>query len=85
MFQDYNMDDVVLPIDLERKLPENDIAKTVNQFIENIPDEAFKPFLRKTGKPAYHPRMMMKMSYVPTRNRSSLVERLRLSFMIVFG
>ncbi len=61
MFQDYNMDDVVLPIDLERKLPENDIAKTVNQLIESIPDEAFKPFLRKTGKPAYHPRMMMKV------------------------
>ncbi|MBG9783153.1 hypothetical protein ABD70_04520 [Alkalihalobacillus lehensis] len=59
MFQDYNMDDVVLPIDLERKLPENDIAKIVNQLTESIPDEAFNPFLRKTCKPAYHPPMVV--------------------------
>lgn len=61
MFKHYNMDDVVLPLELERKLPENDIAFTVNQLVESIPEEAFERFLRKTGQPAYHPRMMMKI------------------------
>jgi transposase len=61
MFKHYTMNEVVLPLDLERKLPENDIAFTVNQLIESIPDEAFERFLRKTGQPAYHPRMMMKI------------------------
>src|SRR5690625_4541574 len=61
MFKDYNMNQVVLPLDLERKLKENDIAFTVHQMVEQIPDDAFNGFLRETGCPAYHPRMMMKI------------------------
>lgn len=61
MFKHYTMNEVVLPLDMERKLRENDIAFTVNQLVEGIPDEAFAGFLRETGHPAYHPRMMMKV------------------------
>lgn len=43
------------------KLQENDIAFTVHEFIEQIPEEAFTGFIRQTGCPAYHPRMMMKI------------------------
>ncbi len=31
------------------------------ELVESIPEEAFKSFLRKTGCPAYHPRMMLKI------------------------
>ena len=31
------MNQVVLPLDLERKLQENDIAYAVNNVVENIP------------------------------------------------
>src|SRR5690625_4398581 len=55
------MNQVVLPLDLEIKLQENDIAYAVNDVVENIPDRAFDNFLRVTGCPAYHPRMMMKV------------------------
>lgn len=61
MFKHYTMHEVVLPLDSERKLPKHDIAVTVNSLVESIPDEAFDAFLRKTGHPAYHPRMMMKI------------------------
>ncbi|MER2076954.1 IS1182 family transposase [Psychrobacillus psychrotolerans] len=61
MFKDYNMNQVVLPLDLEVKLQENDIAFHIHHLVESIPDEAFKVFLRNTGCPAYHPRMMMKI------------------------
>ncbi|MFD1708068.1 IS1182 family transposase [Siminovitchia sediminis] len=61
MFKDYNMNQVVLPLDLEIKLQENDIAYAVNDVVESIPDEAFTVFVRETGCPAYHPRMMMKI------------------------
>jgi len=61
MFKHYTMNQIVLPLDLERKLQENDIAFAVNDLVENIPDEAFVCFLRQTGSPAYHPRMMMKI------------------------
>ncbi|HEX7065963.1 MAG TPA: IS1182 family transposase [Bacillales bacterium] len=61
MFKQYNMNQVVLPLDLEKKLQENDIAYAVHDLVEQIPDEAFTGFLRETGCPAYHPRMMMKV------------------------
>lgn len=61
MFKHYTMNQVVLPLDLEIKLQDNDIAYAVNNVVETIPDEAFTPFLRDTGCPAYHPRMMMKI------------------------
>ena len=61
MFKHCTMNQVVLPLNLEIMLPENDIIFAVNDLIESIPDEAFESFSRKTGTPAYHPRMMMKI------------------------
>ncbi|WP_339236632.1 IS1182 family transposase [Oceanobacillus sp. FSL W7-1281] len=61
MYKYYNVNQIVLPLDFEMKLQENDIAYTVHEFIEQIPEEAFTGFIRQTGCPAYHPRMMMKI------------------------
>lgn len=61
MFKDYNMNQLVLPLDLEIKLQPNDIAFHIHHLVESIPQEAFEPFLRKEGCPAYHPRMMLKI------------------------
>ncbi|MBB6450913.1 transposase [Geomicrobium halophilum] len=58
MFKHYNMDQVVLPLDLEIQMQENDIAYAVHDTVENTPDDAFEAFQRETGCPAYHPRMM---------------------------
>ncbi|WP_404452804.1 IS1182 family transposase [Virgibacillus necropolis] len=61
MFKNYNINQVVLPLDLEIKLDKNDIAYAVNDVVTQIPDEAFATFSRETGCPAYHPQMMMKV------------------------
>lgn len=61
MFKNYTMNQLVLPLDLEIRLQENDIAFAVHHLVESIPDDAFEPFTRTTGCPAYHPRMMMKI------------------------
>ena len=61
MFKDYNMNQLVLPLDLEVKLQKNDIAFSIHHLVESIPQEALEPFLRNTGCPAYHPRMMLKV------------------------
>ncbi|WPK13545.1 IS1182 family transposase [Lysinibacillus louembei] len=61
MFKDYNMNQLVLPLDVEIKLQEHDIAFSIHQLVESIPTEAFAPFLQQTGCPAYHPRMMLKL------------------------
>ncbi|WP_277679527.1 transposase, partial [Gracilibacillus dipsosauri] len=61
MFKHYTMNQVVLPLNLEVKLRESDIAFAINELVESIPEEAFKGLLRKTGCPAYHPRMLLKI------------------------
>lgn len=61
MYKDYNMDQVVLPLDLEMKIEENDIAFSVHHMVEQIPDQAFSSFVKETGCPSYHPRMMIKV------------------------
>jgi transposase len=61
MFKNYNMNQLVLPLDLEVKLQKNDIAFHVHHLVESIPHEAFELFLRNEGCPAYHPRMMLKI------------------------
>ncbi|OIJ11841.1 DDE transposase [Anaerobacillus alkalilacustris] len=61
MFKNYNMNQLVLPLDLEVKLQNNDIAFHIHHLVESIPHEALESFLRNTGCPAYHPRMMLKI------------------------
>ena len=61
MYKDYNMNQIILPLDLEVKLQENDIAFHIHNLVESIPEEAFTSFLRNEGCPAYHPRMMLKI------------------------
>lgn len=61
MFKDYNMNQIVLPLDLAIKLQENDIAFSIHHLVGSIPEEAFDSFKRQTGCPSYHPRMMLKI------------------------
>ncbi len=44
MYKEYTMNQLVLPLDLEVRLQENDIAFAVHDLVEQIPDEAFEPF-----------------------------------------
>lgn len=61
MYKNYNMNQLILPLDVEVKLHEKDIAFTIHHLVESIPDEAFTSFLRHSGCPSYHPRMMLKL------------------------
>ena len=61
MFKEYNMNQLILPLDLEITLQENDIAFSIHHLVESIPNEAFAPFVQTTGCPSYHPRMMLKI------------------------
>ena len=59
MYQNYNIKQVCLPIDLEIKLEKNDFAHAVVQFVDSIPDEVFLPYYQSMGSPQYHPRMLL--------------------------
>lgn len=54
MYKDYNVNQLVLPIDLEIKLQANDIAFVINDLVASIPNEAFHNFLRKTDRRIIH-------------------------------
>lgn len=61
MYKNYNINQLVLPLNLEIKIQDNDIAKHVNNLVESIPQKAFSKYYKETGCPAYHPRMMLKI------------------------
>lgn len=58
MYQNYTINQLCLPIDLEIKLEENDFAHAIVQFVDSIPDEVFLPYYQSMGRPQYHPRML---------------------------
>ena len=43
MYQNYNIKQVCLPIDLETKLEKNDFVHAIVQFVDSIPDAVFLP------------------------------------------
>lgn len=61
LYKNYNINQLVLPLDLEIKLEKNDIAFAIHHLVESIPEEAFHAFRKTQGATAYHPRMMLKI------------------------
>lgn len=60
-FIDYNMDQLMLPMDVSTFIPENHIARVVHEMIEQIPDEHFLKHYSGGGRSSYHPKMMAKI------------------------
>ena len=44
MFKNFNMNQLVLPLDVEMKLLKNDIAYHIHPLVDSIPSETFAPF-----------------------------------------
>ena len=42
MFKNYNMNQLILPLNSEVKLQKNDIAFHIHHLVESIPKEAFR-------------------------------------------
>ncbi|CAI3394988.1 transposase [Enterococcus cecorum] len=45
MYQNYTINQLCLPIDLEAKIEENDFIHAIVQFVDSIPDAVFLPSL----------------------------------------
>ncbi|MDR0920870.1 MAG: transposase, partial [Lactobacillales bacterium] len=61
MYKNYTMKQVVLPIDLEIIIPQDDICFIIHELVESIPESRFSEFIQETGRPSFHPRMMLKL------------------------
>ena len=72
MYQNYTMDQVILPLNLEVKIPEMDLVRAVNGLVESIPDTVLYQLETKIGRPGYHPKLMLKvLLYAYTQNQFS--------------
>lgn len=61
MFKNYTINQTTLPLDMEQYIPETDVAFAVNALVESIPPSLFHQLEHELGRPAYHPKMMLKI------------------------
>ncbi|MED1421679.1 IS1182 family transposase [Bacillus smithii] len=57
----YNMDQLILPLDLEILIPEHHLARVVHEAVEQLDDSIFLPHYKGGGRSSYHPKMMLKI------------------------
>lgn len=53
--------ETALPLQLEFSIPENHEARLISRFVDTIPTEFLLEDTSSTGRPAFHPAMMLKM------------------------
>lgn len=61
MFKNYTINQTTLPLDMEQYIPETDFAFAVNSLVEPMPQTLFLELEEQLGRPAYHPKMMLKI------------------------
>ena len=61
MFKNYTINQTTLPLDMEHYISESDVACAVNALVEAIPQTLFNELEEQLGRPAYHPKMMLKI------------------------
>lgn len=61
MYQNYSTMETALPLQLEFSIPENHEARLISRFVDTIPTEFLLEDTSSTGRPAFHPAMMLKM------------------------
>ncbi|WP_167630583.1 hypothetical protein [Listeria valentina] len=50
------MNQLILPLDLEKKVEKEDIALAIHDLVESILEGAFQAFKQERGATKYHPR-----------------------------
>ncbi len=58
---DCNMDQLILPMDLETMIPESHVSRMVHQQVEAILEIDIQNWQTAEGRPSYHPKMMLKV------------------------
>lgn len=61
MYQNYITGQTTLSLNLDFSIPVNHIASVISEFVDSIPNEVILETTSNTGRPAYHPAMMLKI------------------------
>ncbi|MFC5558123.1 transposase [Ureibacillus thermophilus] len=69
VFQPYCNRQVMSILDIEMYIPENHVARLVDEMVESIPDEVLYTHYVGGGRAPYHPKMLLKVIlYAYTQN-----------------
>lgn len=60
MYKHYTMNQTCLPIEIDCLLPQNHIVYHIDKIVESISEENIRLFEPEDGRPAYHPRVLLK-------------------------
>jgi len=60
-FKEYNNKQVMVIYDIEGLIPDNHVARVVDEMVETIPDERLFSYYKGGGRPPFHPKMMLKI------------------------
>lgn len=72
IYQNYTMDQVILPLNLEVNIPEMDLVRSMNGLVASIPEAVLYQVETKTDRPGYHPKLMLKvLLYAYTQNQTN--------------
>ena len=61
MYQNYITGQTALSLTLDFSLPKNHLASVISSFVDSIPADVLLDKKSKTGRPAYHPALMLKI------------------------
>jgi transposase len=61
MYKNYITGQTALTLNLDFAIPANHLANVISWFVDSIPEDVLVGKTAKTGRPAYHPAMMLKI------------------------
>ena len=61
MYQNYITGQTALTLNLDFSIPNNHLATVISWFVDSIPEDVLLGDTAETGRPAYHPAMMLKI------------------------
>lgn len=61
MYKNYNTAQTSIALNLDFDIPNNHIVRLIDMFVNTIPHNIIETSVATTGRPAYHPAMLMKM------------------------
>ena len=62
MYKDYNTNQLSLEVNLAYDIPSSHEARMISLFVDSIPSQVLLEETSHTGRPAFHPAMLMKMT-----------------------
>lgn len=76
MYKQYNTPETAFVLNLDFDISPTHDARFISLFVDSNPDEELLPKTSHTGRPAHHPRMLLKIFSLLTHAKCSVAVKL---------